>query len=1075
MFGVYGGAGVVSPFAGFSSPTSPSVTPKTNSNVRYSNNTNEQYTTMAPFRDDTRLVALRYDQTVALEPPIPLPPPRSPLRPPRHATPGSPIVSAANSPTIAPHHPAVPRRPPPPTEQHPALRTITSPGNFNSDTRRDSVYSVHSPTISSRLYNYQGWNDSDEENIDNDDDDNPYVYGDADGGFGVQPLRLRAHSVGSSVYSLQEWERDFKIGHEPKNRGYILPRGRGRGRERERDGERGSEDAIEGERVGAGGAERASEADSSRKDITTATTAVTATAATATAATASTRTRTSSSSSSSSIHFPKRFGRGSFGLRSNSFKSSASSMNRLRKKSQAEGEAKDLGAGKGSGKGTGKGSENGKSNPTVPSPSLSSPSTSSPLHPPPNHPSRPTNPVHPSNSANNHNASAARPNASATPPSSPTISTKIPCESFFEDDDLSKLSFSIRGSLIFGSKRLRKTSASTSSSSVNHKMADKDPRAFPLVPTAAKKDHHGSAAPARPPREDDMGLPESPHLHQPSQSGILSDAAIRVISTEAEKESQKVRSLYESGACIQLGDGDVPLLLGGTCESAPEVPSGVDGNDAPNDRPLGHRPHTSATTSSAVPRGNRQRAWSTEDWEGVSGRDIDRYGFIVSNQTESISPPGTAIQNGSPPGKVSSRRRNLLIKKGPSSLSLSAKRGPTRDVSARSLHTYTSEVSVISRRSVRSTIRQAANKLPYNKDRRLIDEAGDLLALQPGLSNTTEDEEVKKMSAELKRKEASRSDKWRKMAKIVKPGSEGQGTIFHFDAKHPKLIERTWKGIPDCWRSAAWYSFLATSAKADPANYVSDEDLTAAFRRLLEEPSPDDTQIDLDVPRTINQHILFRRRYRGGQRLLFRVLHAMSLYFPETGYVQGMAPLAATLLSYYDEEQCFIMLARLWQFRGLNRIYQSGFVELMGALKDFETHWLNGKDVAANLKELCIDPTAYATRWYLTLFNLSIPFPVQLRVWDVFMLLGSSPPERQENSPAADKELEGHPSSQGLEVLHATSLAIIDTLHAALIDSDFENAMKSLTSWVPIKDEQRFLEVVQVEWKKHHNRQKKKS
>ncbi|KAJ3552216.1 hypothetical protein NPX13_g11168 [Xylaria arbuscula] len=331
------------------------------------------------------------------------------------------------------------------------------------------------------------------------------------------------------------------------------------------------------------------------------------------------------------------------------------------------------------------------------------------------------------------------------------------------------------------------------------------------------------------------------------------------------------------------------------------------------------------------------------------------------------------------------------------------------------------------------------------------------------------------MAAELKRKEGKRSEKWRKMAKIMKPGSEGQGTIFHFDAKNPKLIERTWKGIPDCWRSAAWYSFLASSAKADQVNYVSDDELMAAFRRLVEEPSPDDTQIDLDVPRTINQHIMFRRRYRGGQRLLFRVLHAMSLYFPETGYVQGMATLAATLLSYYDEEQCFIMLVRLWQFRGLNRIYQSGFVELMGALKDFETHWLNDKDVAENLKELCIDPTAYATRWYLTLFNLSIPFPVQLRVWDVFMLLGSSPPEQPPSTSGTGKDVDRYPSSKGLEILHATSLAIIDTLHATLIDSDFENAMKSLTSWVPIKDEQRFLEVVQIEWKKHQSKQKKKA
>ena len=65
------------------------------------------------------------------------------------------------------------------------------------------------------------------------------------------------------------------------------------------------------------------------------------------------------------------------------------------------------------------------------------------------------------------------------------------------------------------------------------------------------------------------------------------------------------------------------------------------------------------------------------------------------------------------------------------------------------------------------------------------------------------------------------------------------------------------------------------------------------------------------------------------QRLLFRVLHAMSLYLPETGYVQGMAPLAATLLCYYEEDRAFVMLVRLWMLRGLERLYESGFSGLM--------------------------------------------------------------------------------------------------------------------------------------------------
>lgn len=204
-----------------------------------------------------------------------------------------------------------------------------------------------------------------------------------------------------------------------------------------------------------------------------------------------------------------------------------------------------------------------------------------------------------------------------------------------------------------------------------------------------------------------------------------------------------------------------------------------------------------------------------------------------------------------------------------------------------------------------------------------------------------------KISEALKRKEWERSEKWRKMAKNVKKGAQGEGMEFEFDIQNPKLIERTWKGIPDRWRGAAWWSFLAEHAKADDKS-PSDDSIIADFHRLQKRASPDDVQIDLDVPRTINRHIMFRRRYRGGQRLMFRVLHALSLYFPDTGYVQGMASLAATLLCYFDEEKCFVMLVRMWQLRGLEYLYRPGFEGLLAALKDFDSNWLH-KDVADKL------------------------------------------------------------------------------------------------------------------------------
>lgn len=228
-----------------------------------------------------------------------------------------------------------------------------------------------------------------------------------------------------------------------------------------------------------------------------------------------------------------------------------------------------------------------------------------------------------------------------------------------------------------------------------------------------------------------------------------------------------------------------------------------------------------------------------------------------------------------------------------------------------------------------------------------MDEAGDMLSSSPSMQDIAEEARLEKISEALKRKEWERAEKWRKMAKIVNKGSHGEGMEFEFDVNNPKLIERTWKGIPDRWRSSAWWSFMASSAKTKEGS-PTETDIIADFHKLLGQPSPDDVQIDLDVPRTISRHIMFRRRYKGGQRLMFRVLHALSIYFPGTGYVQGMAPLAATLLCYFEEERCFVMLVRMWRLRGLERLYGHGFEGLITALNEFETTWLN-KDVARKL------------------------------------------------------------------------------------------------------------------------------
>ncbi|KAI8252623.1 TBC domain-containing protein [Colletotrichum sp. SAR11_239] len=702
------------------------------------------------------------------------------------------------------------------------------------------------------------------------------------------------------------------------------------------------------------------------------------------------------------------------------------------------------------------------------------------------------------------------------------ISISIPTVSLLDDDFLTTLSFSNRGSIMFGGRRA--FPAQTTDGTMEAKSQTDDvhapapaspptPASEPAPPilhikyeeplqsaVASMREPFANEAASKEPIPNEVPSSEAPMM-EPTESNAHSapelnaaeviDASaaetmtettieattadpsaaqttvdstsqaamktpsIRVLSADVELESRKVRSLYASGDSINWEDGGRPSDVGEQLDASPENPTDETENDpvAELQPPAWGTPRSGSSYSQRPEtRSEYEVAGGFEDWEDLNGYDVDRYGFINPRKPEARVGTPTDLKS----SQHAPKKRNIL-KRDPFGLGLPL-RGPNRKVSARSLNTQTSKASVASRRSTRSAIRHAGNLLPHNRDRRWMDEAGGMLSLSLG-----DEENIEKISEAIKRKEWERSEKWRKMAKVIKKGKDGEGMEFDFDVKNQKLIDRTWKGIPDRWRASAWFSFMASAARAH-RDSPSEDSIITDFHRLQCRGSPDDVQIDLDVPRTISRHVMFRKRYTGGQRLLFRVLHALSLYFPNTGYVQGMASLAATLLCYFDEEKCFVMLVRMWQLRGLEKLYSPGFDGLMAALSDLQTKWLSGKDVAKKLTELCIDPTAYGTRWYLTLFNLSIPFAAQLRVWDVFLLLGENP------DTSATKVPDSPVTMTGIDVLHATSAALIHALREVLLDSDFENAMKALTSWIPVKDEDLLMKVTRAEWKRQKKR-----
>lgn len=125
------------------------------------------------------------------------------------------------------------------------------------------------------------------------------------------------------------------------------------------------------------------------------------------------------------------------------------------------------------------------------------------------------------------------------------------------------------------------------------------------------------------------------------------------------------------------------------------------------------------------------------------------------------------------------------------------------------------------------------------------------------------------------------------------------------------------------------------------------------------------------------------------QRSLFHVLHSFSLRCEQCGYVQGMGPIAATLLCYFGPEKVYAALTRLHDAYAMHVIFSPGFPGLLESIYVQERIMeLKMPDVHAAFKKHMISTTSYATKWYITLFANSVPFQTQLRLWDAFLLDG---------------------------------------------------------------------------------------
>ena len=222
--------------------------------------------------------------------------------------------------------------------------------------------------------------------------------------------------------------------------------------------------------------------------------------------------------------------------------------------------------------------------------------------------------------------------------------------------------------------------------------------------------------------------------------------------------------------------------------------------------------------------------------------------------------------------------------------------------------------------------------------------------------------------------------KWRRMLGVTVDDWKA-----YVRAKPQVVQRRTRKGVPAPLRGYAWQVMSGGRELRACHHGVYDE-------LVLSTLDERDDDIAKDISRTFPSHVFFAKPDGAGQRSLYNVLRAYSVYDREVGYVQGMGFVAGLLLLHMSEEDAFWVMVAL--FRGavhepLEGLYSPGMPLVRRCLHQLEG--LLGEHLprlAAHFQRECVHASMFATQWFVTLFAYSLPLGVVERVWDVFMLEG---------------------------------------------------------------------------------------
>ncbi|XP_068302707.1 uncharacterized protein [Pyrus communis] len=263
-------------------------------------------------------------------------------------------------------------------------------------------------------------------------------------------------------------------------------------------------------------------------------------------------------------------------------------------------------------------------------------------------------------------------------------------------------------------------------------------------------------------------------------------------------------------------------------------------------------------------------------------------------------------------------------------------------------------------------------------------------------------------------REERRVRKWRKMIGV------GGSDWKHYIRRKPHVVKRRIrKGIPDCLRGLVW-QLISGSRDLLLMNPGVYEQL------VIYETSASELDIIRDISRTFPSHVFFQQRHGPGQRSLYNVLKAYSVFDREVGYVQGMGFLAGLLLLYMSEEDAFWLLVALLKgavHAPMEGLYQVGLPLVQQYLFQFDQLVKEHlPKLGEHFTQEMINPSMYASQWFITVFSYSFPFHLALRIWDVFLY-------------------------EGVRIVFKVGLALLKYCHDDLIKLPFEKLIHALRNF----------------------------